>query len=373
MNELTSRLILNRQKTLNDHTYKFFSHAHNAWDAIYEACEKARVEILLEHYIFIDDQSGRPLIDILKRKAKEGVKVKMLLDAFGSMQAFPFPLETELKEAGIEIEFFNTLIPYTLRYFTSLFFRDHRKIIVIDSSIAFTGGVCFEENMRNWRDTCVQIEGPVVQDMERSFTNMWKRAKKMWRKGERRARLDENTTFAFLTNEPFPRRRFLYYELLEQIKKARKYIRLTTPYFVPNRKLLRALARAARRGIEVSLLVPRDSDRSLVDLAAKSHFTKLLKAGVNIYQGGEPFNHTKAGTIDGEWGTLGSLNLDYVSLRYNFEANLITNDSGFISALNEQFAGDCEKAELLQESTWRKRPFYKKLLETCVRPFCFLL
>ena len=334
---------------------------------------QARASILFEHYIFIDDQSGRPLIDLFKQKVKEGVSVKILLDALGSTQVFPFPLETELKEAGIEVEFFNTLIPYTFHYLNSWYFRDHRKIVVIDSTVAFTGGVCFQEHMKEWRDTCGRIEGPVVRDMERSFTIMWKRTKKMQRERERRTRLDENTPFAFLTNEPFPRRRFLYYELLERIKNAKRSIRLTTPYFVPNRKLLRALCRAVRRGAAVSLLIPRNSDNYLADLATQSYFTELIKAGVTIYRGGEPFNHTKAGTVDAQWGTLGSLNLDFVSLRYNFEANVVTNERGFISALDGQFADDCKSAELLEKAVWRKRPFYRKVLEVCIRPLRFLL
>ena len=107
--------------TLNKHTYKFFSHAHIAWDAIYKACREARTSILLEHYIFIDDKSGRPLIEIFKQKVKEGVKVKILLDALGSMQTFPFPLEAELKEAGVEIVLFNTLIPGRFRHLTPWF------------------------------------------------------------------------------------------------------------------------------------------------------------------------------------------------------------------------------------------------------------
>jgi len=219
---------------VDTHTYRFFSHVHAAWHAIYDACAQARTSIVFEHYIFIDDESGRPLIDLFKRKVKEGVSVKVLLDALGSTQVFPFPLEVELQAAGVEIEFFNSLIPGTFHYYNSWYFRDHRKIVVIDSTIAFTRGVCFQEHMKEWRDTCVRIEGPVVHDMERSFIIMWKRSKKLWRERERRTRLDEHTPFAFLTNQPFVRRRFLYYELLERVKKARRSIRFTTPYFVPN-------------------------------------------------------------------------------------------------------------------------------------------
>ena len=359
---------------MNTHNYRFFLYVHEAWDAIYQACLNAQTSIVFDHFILVDDKSGRPFINLFKEKVKAGITVKILLDAVGSPQVFPFSLGTELKEAGVEIEFFNTLIPGSLGHYTPWFFRDHRKVIVIDSTIGFTGGVCFQEHMREWRDTCVRIEGPVVSDMERSFYVMWARTRKERGERERRLKLDDITRpFVFLTNEPFVRRRFLYYELLERIKQAECSIYFTTPYFVPNRKLLRALRRAARRGVSISLLIPLSSDHRFIDLAARSYFDELLKAGVNIYFGGRPLNHTKAGTVDQKWGTLGSLNLDYVSLRYNFEANLVTSDEEFVSLLNAQFLNDCQKAQKVEASVWRKRSFAQKLLEFCITPVRFLL
>ena len=136
---------------------------------------------------------------------------------------------------------------------------------------------------------------------------------------------------------------------------------------------MRALCRASRRGAEVSLYIPRSSDKYLVDLAAESYFAELLRARVKIYRGGGPFNHTKAGTIDGVWATLGSLNLDFVSLRYNFEGNIVTNDSGFISKIDTHFADDCKSAELLTASAWHRRPLYRKVLHICILPLRFLL
>jgi cardiolipin synthase len=209
--------------------------------------------------------------------------------------------------------------------------------------------------------------------MTKSFAIMWQRANKRRRSPQKRQRLDSTKQFIFLTNEPFIRRRFLYRELLERIKKARRYIRLTTPYFVPDGKLAHALRRAARRGVEVSLLIPNHSDKRLVDLAAQGYFSGLLKSGVNIYWGGERFNHTKAGTIDGEWGTLGSLNLDSASLWYNFEGNIVTNDVGFITALDEQFIDDCRSAELIDIVRWHNRPWYLKFLAFCVSPLRLVL
>lgn len=357
-----------------EHRYQFYLHAHEAWEAIYQACAAAEVSIVFEHFIFVDDESGRPFIDLFKAKARAGVKIRMILDALGSSQAWPGALVAELTAAGIEVEIFNTLIPGTVRYLRTWYFRDHRKIVVVDSRVAFTGGVCFQEHMRYWRDTCGRIEGPVVGEVEAAFDRMWRRAqKKRPRQRETYQRLAPGRPFVFLTHQPLPRRRFLYYEFLTRIRRAQRSIRLTTPYFVPNHKLARALGRAARRGVAVSLLIPAQSDQPLIDLAAQTYFTRLLRDGVKIYRGAGVFNHTKAGTVDDEWGTLGSLNLDFASLRYNFEANLLTTDPGFIAALDQQFAADCAEAQTVNFADWQKRSYYRQLLELLVRPLRFLL
>lgn len=343
------------------------------WDAIYDACSKATKSILFEHFILVDDECGRPLINLLKKKAGEGVKIRMLLDAVGSSHLFQIHLEKELLGAGVELVFFNTLIPWTKRYQTTVFFRDHRKLIIVDSKTAFTGGVCFQAYMRDWRDTAVRIEGPIISDMEKSFEIMWARAELKHHKREKNRELTKERPYVFMTSSPFPRKRYLYYELLRRIRMAKREIKFTTPYFVPNHRLLRRLRSAARRGVSVSILVPKTSDQWWVDIATSTYFETLLKAGVQIFLAPPPLNHTKAGTIDGEWGTIGSLNLDYVSLRYNFEANLVTSDTNFVAELNNHFLNDELKAKKLTKEEWENRSWHVKLREYLIKPFRFLL
>ncbi len=357
----------------HNHSYTFFLYAHEMWSSLFDACSKATTSILFEHFILVDDAYGRPLINLLKQKSKEGVKIRVLLDAVGSSHLFQAHLEKEFFDAGIEFIFFNTLIPWTKRYQATVFFRDHRKLIVIDSKVAFTGGVCFEAYMRDWRDTSVRIEGSIIADMEKAFEIMWRRAQLKTHKREKRAEISFEKPYGFMTNSPFPRKRHMYYELIKRLKRAKREVKLTTPYFVPNHRLLRALRSAARRGVDVSLLVPQKSDHPLVDLATSTYFETLLKAGVKIFLTSEPFNHTKAGTIDGEWGTIGSLNLDYVSLRYNFEANIVTLDGGFVSELNTQFLMDESKSKRLDIQEWQKRSWHVRVPEYLIRPFRFLL
>lgn len=355
------------------HSYQFSLYAHEMWRAIFDVCSTATKSILFEHFILVDDEHGRPLINLLKKKALEGVKIRVLLDAVGSSHLFQNHLEKEFSSVGIELIFFNTIIPWTRRYQATVFFRDHRKLIIVDSKVAFTGGVCFEAYMRDWRDTAVKIEGSIVLDMEKSFEIMWRRAELKTHKRERRTEVSFEKPFVFMTSSPFPRKRYLYYELLKRLKRAKVEVKLTTPYFVPNHRLLRALRSAARRGVSVSLLIPEKGDHPIVDLAASTYFESLLKVGVKIFLTSSPFNHTKAGTIDGEWGTIGSLNLDYVSLRYNFEANIVTIDKNFVSELDSHFLVDVSKARQLNREEWEKRSWHVKLREYLIRPFRFLL
>lgn len=357
----------------NNHAFKFFLYAHEMWSDLFDACSKATTSILFEHFILVDDTYGRPLIDLLKQKSREGVKIRVLLDAVGSSHFFQAHLEKEFSDVGIEFIFFNTLIPWTKRYQATVFFRDHRKLIVIDSKVAFTGGVCFEAYMRDWRDTSVRIEGPIITDMEKAFEIMWRRAQLKTHKREKRAEVSFEKPYGFITNSPFPRKRYMYYELLKRLKQAKREVKLTTPYFVPNHRLLRALRFAARRGVAVSLLVPEKSDHPFVDLAASTYFETLLKAGVKIFLTKQPFNHTKAGMIDDEWGTIGSLNLDYVSLRYNFEANIVTVDRAFVSELRTHFLMDESKAKIVELQEWQKRSWHVRVREYLIWPFRFLL
>lgn len=357
--------------SMDTHTYTLFRLAHEAWDAAYEACEDARSSIHFENFILRDDALGRKFIELFKRKAREGVIVKVLLDSIGSAELLQLHLDNEITEAGGELIFFNSVIPGTLSHYTPWFFRDHRKLIVVDGKTAFTGGVCFQEHMREWRDTAVRIEGLVVAEMERSFLDMWRYAKKEGPLPRSRA-LPRGEEFSFLGNAPLRGRRALYLELLARVASAKRTVLLTTPYFVPTLRLSAALRRAARRGVDVRLLVPLYSDMKLNDIATESHFTSLLKTGIEVLRYTPDVVHTKAAVIDG-WATLGSLNLDNLSLRYNFEANLCSEDAGFVAALEKQFEDDATESQHLMLEQWRKRPLYAKFLELLVRPFRFLL
>jgi cardiolipin synthase A/B len=348
--------------------WELYTRTEDAWKAMLEACEQAEKRIDLEQFVMYADEIGMRFIDVCRRKAREGVVVRILCDAAGSFGLFTSGIPNELSKEGVQIVFFNTLMPWAEHNYTSWFFRDHRKLLVIDSKIAFTGGICIGEAMRDWRDTHVRIEGDIIKEMEREFNSMWERAFKRRERIENR--ITESTQgFHYVTSSPRRRKRFLYYRLIDAIRNAKHFVYLTTPYFVPDRRLVRVLKLAARRGVDVRLLVPHTSDHPMVNSATRTYFHHCLESGIKIYLYKDTMIHAKTGIIDDEWSTVGSLNLDNISLRYNFEANIVTTDREFALELKKHFFDDIAKSELLTLEAWIRRPAFDRIVELLAWPF----
>ncbi len=348
-------------------TWKFYTEQHEAWEAMLTECEKATRSIDLEQFIFINDSVGKRFLEVCTKKAKEGVRVRILCDAGGSFSFYRSTILNDLQRSGLEIVFFNSFIPGSFRNHTIWFFRDHRKLLVVDQKIGFTGSLCLTSEVKNWRDTNVRIEGEVVIEMQEAFNDMWERAAKRKYRSTMEVKVGAEG-FNYITSIPRPRRRFLYYSLIEAIRSARKTIYLTTPYFVPDRRFLRVLKLARQRGVEVKLIVPEHSDHPLVDFGAHSFFHGVLKSGIKIYQYRHKMIHTKVALIDDDWATIGSLNFDNVSFLYNFEANLISQNKHFISELKVHFWADMSHSTELTLEQWNKRPFLQKIFEVLILP-----
>lgn len=335
------------------------------WDAMLEAINSAKKSIDLEQFIFVNDEIGRAFIDACAKKAAEGVRVRFLWDAAGSFDFFGTFLVSDLSDRGIQVAFFNTFIPRTLRAPKWWFFRNHRRSLVIDSEIAFTGSISIWNRTVNWRETTVRLTGDIVKEIERAFAVIWDRANSIkvdWGSDKHIAQ----SGFNYITNSPTKNRHFIYYRLIDAIRGAQNYIYLTTPYFVPDRRLLRVLRLASRRGVDVRILIPQRSDHKIVDIGAQTFYTSLLKAGVKIYKH-STFIHSKVAIIDGEWSTVGTMNLDTVSLKFNFEANVISTNSDFAEELRTQFTKDLAGAELIKRDDWEKRGSTQRLIEFFVR------
>lgn len=327
-----------------------------------EACEHAEETIELEQFIFVADDFGNKLIDVCARKAKQGVKVRFIWDAAGSFSFFGASIIEDLKEKGIELVFFKTLFPgfFDVPNYKSWYFRNHRRSLIIDRKVGFTGSICIYEKMKDWRDTNVRVEGLVVNDMYKAFERMWDRAQgKKLPKIKQEKKSDHE--FMYISNNPLPRNRRLYSHVVDTIRHSRKYIYITTPYFVPTHRLARVLKLAAHRGVDVKILMPEWSDHPFVDLSARTFFYSMLKSGIKIflYKKGAML-HAKTMVIDGDLASIGTLNMDNVSLLYNFEANIVSTNGKFAEELVSHFVHDLSHSEEITFKQWQSRYWVEK-------------
>jgi cardiolipin synthase len=343
--------------------WKIYDSNEKAWEAMIADCAKAEKSIVLETLIFVTDDFGQRLIDVCAERVAAGVKVRFLWDAWGSFSFFGSTIVEDLKKKGIELVFWKTIVPayYKVSNFRSWFFRNHRRTLVIDEKVGYTGSMCVNDRMKNWRDTNLRIEGSIVGEMQNAFDRM--RARALDQKPiPKRVKVRHNE-FRYITNYPVPGRRHLYNDLVESIRHARKYIYITTPYLVPTRRLSRVLRLAAHRGVDVKIIMPETSNHPFVDLAARTFFSSMLSSGVKIflYQGENI--HGKTAVIDGDWASVGSMNMDGISLLYNFEANIVSTSGKFSEEMAARFVHDLQKTKEISLSEWEKRSFLQKWLE----------
>lgn len=360
-------LTLEKNSAPGETKWRFFLYSESAWKAMYEACERATRRIDFEQFIFLPDTIGTQFAELLVKKAKEGIKVRLLADAGGSYAFFNSFLSRKLLEAGVLVEFFNKISPLRLHNLRIWFFRNHRKILIVDGTIGFIGGVGIGDFLSGWRDTHMEITGEIVRELEHSFETMWK----MTIKDKFIFFPDPQQTesgFALLTNAPHNRQRFIYRSFLKAIRGAKKYVYITTPYFVPDTRINRVLRLVAKRGVEVRIMIPENSDHPYVDWASHFHFDKALRSGIRIFRYSTML-HSKSIAIDDTWATIGSANMDNYSFFFNYEANIVSINKTFAEEIRVHFENDMLKAKELTRDNWKKRGWHQKILEILSTPF----
>jgi cardiolipin synthase len=334
---------------------------------MYADCQNAKKSIDIEQYIFTNDDLAKKFIGILKKKAKEGLKVRILCDMVGGIGFYLSPALQELEDVGAQVIFFHPIKLWRVNTFTSAYLRDHRKFLIVDSEIGYTGGVGFNENMKDWRDTQVRVTGIIVKNMEYVFERMWQNTKVEHFYPFMRPLFTTNST-AIMTNSPHRGQRFLYWEMIGMIREAKSYVYITTPYFIPDRRLLRVMRLAGKRGVDIRLLLPLEADVRIVSIAAHSYYKTLLRAGVKIflYKG---ILHAKTMAVDDTWGTVGSTNLDNLSLAFNYEANISTSEQKFINDIKNHFIKDLDNSTELTLTDLKELPLSSRFLGWLIRPF----
>ncbi len=342
--------------------WQFYTTAKSTWESMLSECDKAKKSIEIEQYIFASDTIGNQFIELFKKKRVEGVSIRLLIDMAGSYEFYISQVPNELKELGIEIKFFNIISPWRVHHLHSWFFRDHRKILIIDGVVGFTGGLGIRDNMTDWRDTTAKLEGTVVQEMADSFSDMWALADKdiffrikIIRKYLRRKE--------FISNDPYFKQRYLYKSIVEAIKKAQASIYISTPYYISNHTISRILRLAVRRGVQVKLIIPKTYDVPVISYAVEASSGNLLKHGVKVYKYQPVFTHAKVMIIDEKWATFGSFNMDNLSFYRNHEANVITTDIKYVKDLTSQFFDDLKECKEFTFKEWKNKPLTTKIIE----------
>ena len=340
-----------------------------SFNIIFDAIRGATELICLEFYIFRNDETGTELAGLLKKKALEGLRVYILYDHFGSLTT-PMSFWQDLKQSGVEVR---ASRPFKWRSPLHYVHRDHTKLIIIDGVRAFTGGLNIANEYRGyhilrkkigWRDTGIFLEGLIAGRLLDRFMHTWR----VWGGSFLEFNKDVEAfehgvpvllVFTHSARERGRFRKLLYYS----INNARKSIYMTTAYFTPSRRMLQVLEDAVSRGVDVRLLLPGMTDISSAHYAGRAFFSKLLRAGVRIYNYNGVILHAKTAVFDGMWSIIGSANLDFQSLRRNDEGNVGITDKDFGGLMCNIFQEDLVKSDEILIETWLRRPWAAKIKE----------
>ena len=334
------------------------------------AIRTASESINLETYIFNSDEVGWEIARHLAEKARHGVEVNLIYDAIGCIQTSP-EIFTFMREGGVEVLEYHPFLPW--RKFWNVSLRDHRKILVIDGRIAFIGGINIGKeysgksyNGDNWRDTHLRIEGPAVRDVQFFFIENWYRYGGAIIENYRHFPVIEEVgkkLVMVLSSKSRKKIKPIKESYLSAIRFAKDSIFITNAYFIPDKKIYRSLIQAARRGVNVCVLLPGKSDIPIVKYASRFLYKKYLRGGIKIFEYAESILHAKTAVVDGIWSTVGSSNLDRRSFRKNLEINAIILDQQFGEEMERMFYRDLEKSSQLEPESWRRRSLYSYFIE----------
>ena len=348
---------------------------HDKFVDLFEAIRGARHHVHLEYFNFRNDSIANALFDLLAQKAAEGVKVRALFDAFGNWSNNQ-PLKKkhleDIRRRGIEIVKF---APITFPWFNHAAHRDHRKIVVIDGKIGYTGGMNIADyyikglpKIGEWHDIHVRIDGDAVRYLQGIFLTMWNRETGQHVGGPEyfpdTPQLPDSIAEEIMIVDRTPREtpRSISRAYAASIRSADSLIRIVNPYFVPTKSIQEALKHALKKGTEVEIMVPSVSDVPFTPEAAFYILHKLMKRGAKVYLFNGGFHHSKVMMVDGSFCTVGTANLNSRSLRYDYETNAFIFDPETTAELTGMFEHDKGRSTLLTPEVWKERSAWKKFV-----------
>jgi cardiolipin synthase A/B len=347
--------------------------------AMFDAIAIAKDHINFETYVIEDDDIGRRFADLLVKKCAQGVAVNLIYDAFGCRRT-PRSFFDRLKEGGVNITEFNPVAIGRLWGPNAFYRRTHRKVLIVDGAVAFTGGINIgTAYLRSrpprdrtspptefWRDTDVMIEGPAVAAFQAIFLRTW-----LEQRGEEplpgnyfpQAGNKGDQTVQVVNSTPGYLNRGNYVMYVSAVVNAQKSIHIMHSYFAPDRQMMKALVDAAGRGVDVRIILPEHTDHAIVRQAARRHYQELLDGGVRIYERAGALLHSKTAVVDGVWSTVGSTNLELWSFVTSDEANAVVLGHRFAADMEDSFQKDLAQSREILADEWRRRSFLDRTKE----------
>ena len=385
--------------------FEIITSGKRKFDQLSKDILEAKESIHMEYFKFGNDKGGKAIKEILMRKAREGVKVRFILENIANFPIRP-RYYNDMKEAGVEIVRFTNPRSHFLKFVTSLNYRNHRKIVVIDGRVGYTGGMNLNDNyFERWRDTHLRISGPAVASLQYAFLDSWLTGGGTLDRplieyypaaassGGSTASLCPSTPLRdrkalplasqseapvgklmqIVPDEPDLEIPMLKYSYEWIIQHARKYIWLQTPYFVPPEPVLDAMKIAALSGVDIRIMLPERADNFITRPANKAYYEEILSAGVRLFLRQGEFIHAKTIVCDDYLSSIGSANIDSRSFDINYEINTYIYDEQTALECKAIYEADLEKSRELTLEEWSRRPWYNRLAESVIRLFAPLL
>lgn len=359
------------EKAVSGNSVRILKDGTAAFSAMYEALERAQESINLEFYKIASDNTGWEFAHRLAEKSRQGCTVCMIYDAIGSLETGDGFFDY-LREHRVRLLEFNPYAPFLTKHW-GWFHRDHRKMLIVDGRLGFVGGINLTDeytdaygNTAAWRDTDIAIEGPAVRELQKLFLSTWfsKGGEPMDTSGFFPQTEPRGTVaLKILGSKERKNRRIIRRDYINAIKHSREYVSIENAYFVPDRGIQRVLKNALKRGVKVCFILPAKSDIAAVQYASRKLYRRFLKWGARIFLWQGTVLHAKTAVIDDVWSTVGSFNIDRISLLHNLEVNVAVMNEDFGKEMKALFDNDRKNCKELDYNAWKNRKFTEKLLE----------
>lgn len=350
--------------------HKLYNDPFRFYFSMLRDIENAQSCIYLEIYRFQNDAIGIRFRNTLLRKAKEGVRIKILVDSWGTRTGISF--FRELMDAGVEVRYYKK-IKLFVDFFTKNHRRNHRKLLLIDHSISYIGSANISEYSLNWRESVLRVTGDVTRELEKVFKHDFRNYNRYVTKKGSFLKILKHDGFTIIRDFPSIRQQKIMRFFLDAIRKARHEVLIESPYFLPGFQLRRAMMRAAERGVKVTVVMPQHSDVRMADILRTRYFGPMHESGIRLLFYKEENLHAKSVLIDREWYSLGSANFDYRSFRYQHEIVITGEHPSIAQQLFEHIQTTISSSISFSYEGWQNRPRIQKMFEYILLPFRHLL